>query len=279
LFDLRWYSSGLRYTPPTTTALNDFQVGNGSGSWIKNTVAQVVTILRSTLDSIYYLASTTLNNITAPSGDVSLNSHKIVSLLDPTSAQDAATKNYVDLATAGLSAKYTAKVATNAALPAYAYLANVITMTATGVVAVDGHNLALGEKVLVKNETSGNAPYNGLYDVTTAGAVGAACVLTRDVDMSSSAEFGGAVIAIEIGSTWAETIWICTTDSPTVGVTNIVFVKILSGVTSVGGNAPIVSSGTTTPTISITVATESSAGSMSASDKSAINISKEQSFL
>jgi hypothetical protein len=278
LFDFRWGGGG-GYTPPATTALNDVQVGNGAGTWITATISAFVATLRSTLDGMYYLSTTALNNISAPSGDVSLNSHKIVSLLDPTSAQDAATKNYVDLATAGLSAKYTAKVATNAGLPVYAYLANVITMTATGVVAVDGHNLALGDKVLVKNETLGNAPYNGLYDVTTAGAIGVACVLTRDTDMSLSSEFGGAVIAIELGTVWAETIWICTTDSPTVGVTNIVFVEILSGVTSVRGSAPIVSSGTTTPTISITVATESSAGSMSASDKSAINISKEQSFL
>lgn len=41
------------YTPPATTAANDFQVGNGSGNWIKKTLAQTITILRTSLDSIY----------------------------------------------------------------------------------------------------------------------------------------------------------------------------------------------------------------------------------
>lgn len=47
------------YTPPTTTAANDFQVGDGSGNWIKKTLAQVVSILGifadAASDSIYYV--------------------------------------------------------------------------------------------------------------------------------------------------------------------------------------------------------------------------------
>ena len=48
-----WTWGGSGYTPPTTTAANDFQVGDGSGSWIKKTLAQTITILRTSLDSIY----------------------------------------------------------------------------------------------------------------------------------------------------------------------------------------------------------------------------------
>jgi len=52
--DLRFsgYSAG-GYTPPVTDAANDFQVGDGAGSWIKKTLAQTVTILQTLLDSVY----------------------------------------------------------------------------------------------------------------------------------------------------------------------------------------------------------------------------------
>jgi len=45
---------------------------------------------------LYYSNTVALNNITAPTADVSLNSHKITNLSDPTNNQDAATKAYVD---------------------------------------------------------------------------------------------------------------------------------------------------------------------------------------
>lgn len=38
---------------PTTTALDDFQMGDGSGNWITKTLAQAVTRIRTILDSIY----------------------------------------------------------------------------------------------------------------------------------------------------------------------------------------------------------------------------------
>ncbi len=41
------------YTPPATTALNDVQMGDGSGNWIKQTLAQLITALRTTLDTVY----------------------------------------------------------------------------------------------------------------------------------------------------------------------------------------------------------------------------------
>lgn len=39
--------------PPATTAANDFQVGSGAGAWIKKTLAETITILRTSLNSIF----------------------------------------------------------------------------------------------------------------------------------------------------------------------------------------------------------------------------------
>jgi hypothetical protein len=40
---------------PVTTAVNDFQVGNGLGAWVKKTLAETITILRTSLDGVYSL--------------------------------------------------------------------------------------------------------------------------------------------------------------------------------------------------------------------------------
>jgi hypothetical protein len=53
---------GGGYTPPATTAANDVQVGDGAGVWIKKTLAEFVTILRTSLDSIYQAAGTYLTS-------------------------------------------------------------------------------------------------------------------------------------------------------------------------------------------------------------------------
>lgn len=52
-----WGQSGS--TAPATTAANDFQVGDGSGNWIKKTLAETITILRTALDSAYAALSHT----------------------------------------------------------------------------------------------------------------------------------------------------------------------------------------------------------------------------
>lgn len=43
----------------SSTASNDFLVGSGSGAWIKKTLAQTITILRTSLDSVYAALSHT----------------------------------------------------------------------------------------------------------------------------------------------------------------------------------------------------------------------------
>ncbi len=47
-------------------------------------------------DNNFYSTTTPLNSITSPTGDVSMNSHKITNLATPTANGDAVNKQYVD---------------------------------------------------------------------------------------------------------------------------------------------------------------------------------------
>lgn len=136
--------------------------------------------------------TTTLDAIAVPAADVGLNSKKIINLLDPTAAQDAATKNYVDNAVQGLDAKASCRVASTAQ----------VTLNASQ--TVDGVAVANGDRVLIKNQTLPQE--NGIYIVNGAGA------WTRAPDANSSAELPSAYVFIESGTANADTGWVCTTN-------------------------------------------------------------------
>ena len=170
----------------------------------------------------------------APSGNVTVNSKNITNLADPVQDQDAATKYYVDSVAQGLDPKTSVSLATAATLPAYTYnngtagVGATITASSSGLLTIDGTSPTVGSRVLIKNETGANQPYNGIYTVTTNSA-GAPYVLTRATDFNQSAEIPGAFTFVEEGSTNADSGWVCTTNAPVVvGTTNIVFTQFSS---------------------------------------------------
>ena len=177
-------------------------------------------------------SSGTLN--LAPSGNVTVNSKNITNLADPTQDQDAATKYYVDSVAQGLDPKASVALATAATLPAYTYnngtdgVGATITASSSGLLTIDGTVPVVSNRVLVKNETGANQPYNGIYTVTTNSA-GAPYVLTRATDFNQSAEIPGAFTFVEEGSTNVDSGWVCTTNAPVVvGTTNITFTQFSS---------------------------------------------------
>ena len=158
-------------------------------------------------------------------------------------ATQKATKSYVDAVAQGLSVKGSVLLATAAALPANTYLAGVITITATGVLTIDGTAVALNDRILVKDETA--QLENGIYKVTTAGAVGVAAVLTRSTDMDIAAEFPGAFVFVESGTVNAAAGFVCTNSTaPTVGTTAITFTQF-SGAGEITAGAAMTKTGNT----------------------------------
>ena len=142
-------------------------------------------------------AMPTLNQVGAATADVSLNSRKITNLADPVSAQDAATKAYVDATKMGLDVKDSVRVATTANL----------TLTAPGA-TIDGVAMTSGDRVLVKDQTTGSQ--NGLYVWN-----GSAVAMTRSTDADVSSEVtAGMFVFVEEGATNADSGWVLTTNNP-----------------------------------------------------------------
>jgi hypothetical protein len=130
-----------------------------------------------------------------PFGDWTVNGYKIINMADPTNPQDAVTKAYADQIASGLNVHDSVDVATTAALTATYVdgtsdasgglgVGATLTITATGVLTIDDIPKVLNDRILVKDQT--DAKQNGVYRVSTAGAVGVSAVLTRAEDSNNS---------------------------------------------------------------------------------------------
>jgi hypothetical protein len=186
-----------------------------------------------------------LDQISAPTADVSLNSHKITNLLDPSGAQDAASKAYVDSVATGLDVKASVRVATAAALAAYTRSGNVITANANGVMAaVDGVTLVAGDRILLKDGAAGAD--NGIYTVTSLGSAGTPFVLTRATDADSSAEVTpGMYVFTEEGTTNSDAGFVLTTNAPiTLNTTALTFTQF-TGAGQITAGAGLTKTGNT----------------------------------
>ena len=162
------------------------------------------------------------------SGVINASTSRITGVVDPTGAQDAATKAYVDAVKVGLDFKDSVRVASTANL----------TISGPGA-AIDGITLSSGNRVLVKNQSTGSQ--NGIYVFNGAGSA-----MTRATDADSNAEVtSGLFVFVEEGSLNSDNGFVLTTDGAiTVGSTALVFTQF-SGAGQIVAGAAITKSGNT----------------------------------
>lgn len=169
------------YIPMAKLATNPLARSNHTGSQAASSITDLATVVQA-----YALSA-----FAVPTVDVSWNNKKLTNLLDPTNAQDAATKNYVDLQVQSASAGIDSKASVRA-------LANGnITLSAPQ--AIDGVSVIAGDRVLVRGQTTNTQ--NGVY-VVAAGA------WTRAADADANSELTpGAFWFVEEGTTYGKTQW------------------------------------------------------------------------
>ena len=155
------------------------------------------------------------------SGVVDVNNSRISNVTDPTQTQDAATKGYVDAVKQALDIKDSVRVATTE---------NITIATALNVGdTIDGVTLADGDRVLVKNQSTGSE--NGIY---TAGVTPA-----RATDANISAEVtSGMFCFVEEGTVGGDNGFVLTTNDPiTLDTTALTFVQFSGAGQIIAGDA------------------------------------------
>lgn len=146
-------------------------------------------------------------------GDMNAGSHKLMNLAAPVNPNDAA--RLVDLQNlqAGLDFKQSVRVATTG---------NINLASAPG--SIDGKTLSNGDRVLVKDQTTGST--NGIYDFNGSGSA-----MTRSSDADTSSEVTSGMYAfVEEGTVNGASAWVLSTNNPiTLGTTSLTFVQFSGG--------------------------------------------------
>jgi hypothetical protein len=144
-------------------------------------------------------------------GAIAMSTNKITGLGTPTDATDAATKGYVDTAVVGIDWKASVRAATTANVTLASDLENGDTL--------DGVTLATGDRILVKNQSTGSQ--NGIYVVKASGAP------DRSTDCDIAAELtSNFAVFVEEGTANADQGYVLTNDGAiTVGTTALTFTQ------------------------------------------------------
>lgn len=210
--------SGLSYNDSTGAISVDTTIIQAVVSGVSNTeigyLDGVTSAIQTQIDSKLALAGGTMT------GAIAMGTNKITGLGTPTADADAATKAYVDAATAGLNVHGAVQAATTANITLATDVENGDTL--------DGVTLATGNRILVKNQTTKSQ--NGVYTVNASGAP------TRATDYDSTPEVdAGDFIFVEGGTVNGKTGWVQTNVITTIGTDAIEFTQFSGSGTYTAG--------------------------------------------
>ena len=186
---------------------------------------------------------TNVNLVPNGTGIVDVGGKRVGNAANPTQSSDLATKAYVDSLSNGLDVKASVRAATTA------------NITLSNTQTIDGVALSVGDRVLVKNQSTGSQ--NGIYVVASGSWTRAA-----DFDNSPDVEVSpGTFFFVEEGTTQADNGYVVSNDTAiTIGTTAITFSQF-SGAGQITAGAGLTKSGNTLDVVGtadrITVNTDS----------------------
>ncbi len=241
--DVQAFDAQLSDIAGLTPTDSNFIVGDGS-----NFVTETGATARTSL-GLGTIATQAANSVAITGGS-------ITGMSAPSGSSDVTTKSYVDDLVAGLKTRIITRVATTANVNLSNALENGDTL--------DGISLATGNKVLVKNQT--DATENGIYLVPASGAA------SRDPDFNTVDELAGQLVIIQEGTTNADTIFLCTTDTGgTIGSVNIVFTQVQPAFTGTVTSVAVADAGSSEFTVTGSPITTSGTINLAVNN---INVSK-----
>lgn len=203
----------------TSAANGDFLRWNGT-QWVNDAVNLSTDTVGSYVESLVAGTGVTLTNnsgeASTPTVAIGQNVATSSSVTfaavtisnSPQNDSHAATKGYVDGIAAGIRWKNAAELATAAPLPNSPSYSNgssgvgaTLTASTNGRLVVDGSNAVTGDRILVKDQSSGIE--NGIYVVTDQGSVSTTWLLTRSTDFDGYVDevVRGDALYVAAGST------------------------------------------------------------------------------
>jgi hypothetical protein len=211
------------------TGISKSDVGLGNVDNTSDANKPVSTATQTALDAKLSLSGGTMTGAITLSGA-------------PTEASHAATKAYVDNTTAGLNfhaavhATTSTNITTDYNNGTNGVGATLTAMSNGAIGTIDGHQILINERVLVKAQT--DAKQNGIYYVSNAGSAESKWVLTRatDADNSPSGEVAyGDFCFVQAGGSAGYGFIVNTTGTITIGSTDINYVQFNAGQVVIAG--------------------------------------------